>query len=121
MTTTNELVDYIARLPLEEENGHIWDNDALFSELSSLIDRARDINRSVVHTPVFVANIDHRYGNTVSVHASVEGAKRFIYEWVVENWTLSQGIPKDYEQAIAEYFDLFGGESCSIYPTNVEA
>ena len=121
MTTTNELVDYIARLPLEEENGHIWENDALFSELSSLIDRAREIKRVAAHPPVFVASIDHRYGETISVHTTIEGAKRSIHQWIVDNWTLSAGIPTDYDQAIAEYFDEFSGESCSIYPTNVEA
>jgi len=76
---------------------------------------------SNIGTGVYVVSIDHRYGNTVSVHSSVEGAKRFIYEWVVENWTLSQGIPKDQEEAIAKYFDLFSGESMFIYPINVEA
>lgn len=76
---------------------------------------------SNIGTGVYVVSIDSRYGNTVSVHASVEGAKRFIYEWVVENWTLAQGIPKDQDEAIAEYFDLFSGESQFIYPTNVEA
>ena len=72
------------------------------------------------YAPVFVVSIDHRYGNTTSVHATIEGAKRFIYEWVVENWTLSTDVPADYDQAIEQYFDLFSGESVTIFPTNVE-
>lgn len=76
---------------------------------------------TIVGAGVYVVNIDHRYGNTTSVHTTIEGAKRFIYEWVVDNWTLSAGIPHDYDQAIAEYFDLFSGESVTIEPTNVEA
>jgi hypothetical protein len=34
-----------------------------------------------------------------------------FYEWIVENWTLSAGIPRDKSKAIEEYFDVFRGES----------
>jgi hypothetical protein len=75
---------------------------------------------SAIGTHVYVVNIEHRYGNTMSVHATVEGATEFVYKWVVDYWTLSAGIPTDREKAIAEYFDLFTGESYSIYATVVE-
>lgn len=81
--------------------------------------RARLRSQPALGEPVFIVSIDHRYGNTASVHATIEGAKRFIYEWVVDNWTLSAGIPTDYDTAIAEYFDLFSGESVTIEPTRV--
>lgn len=79
------------------------------------------MSNTIIGAGVYVVNIDHRYGNTTSVHATIKGAKRSIYEWVVDNWTLSAGIPQDYDQAIAEYFDLFSGESVTIEPTNVES
>jgi hypothetical protein len=75
---------------------------------------------TTIGTGVYVAHINHRYGTTISVHTTVEGAKQSIYNWVVDNWTLSAGIPQDHDQAVAEYFDLFSGESMFIEPTNVE-
>jgi phenolic acid decarboxylase len=75
---------------------------------------------NIVGAGVYVVSLNNRYGTSISVHTTMEGAKKFIYDWVVDNWTLSAGIPNDHDQAIAEYFDLFSGESMFIYPTNVE-
>lgn len=75
---------------------------------------------TIVGETVHICSIDHKYGVTTLVHATNEGLMEAFYEWVVENWTLSAGIPRDMTQAIEEYFDLFSGESYWIDTVKVQ-
>jgi hypothetical protein len=66
---------------------------------------------TIVGHKVHICSIEHKYGVTTLVHATHDGLMDAFYEWIVENWTLSAGIPRDKSKAIEEYFDLFSGES----------
>ncbi len=75
---------------------------------------------SIVGQKVHICSIDHKYGVATLVHATHDGLMNAFYEWIVDNWTLSAGIPRDKSQAIEEYFDLFSGESYWIDEVKVE-
>lgn len=65
---------------------------------------------------VYVVILDSRYGRMVSGHKTHSEALDYVYDWVVNYWTLSEGIPRDKDKAISEYFEFFEGESYEIYP-----
>lgn len=78
------------------------------------LERVPDINYTMIGKTVHVVSIEHKYGTNTFVHSTAKGAELGLYEWVVGEWTLDEGIPTDHIKAITEYFDVFAGESYSI-------
>jgi len=72
-----------------------------------------------VRTPVWVLNINSRYGHTVSTHNTEESANNFLKKWADDMWYLSGDMPYNTDDSIKEYFDFFSGESFTLNYTEM--
>ena len=58
---------------------------------------------------VWLAHIEHRHGDDMTVHRSEQSAWNEVYEWVAAYWysedAVEGDLPTDHQEAISAYFE----------------